>query len=268
MCGYAGQDSSETFVKSTEPIDMTPDYKNAINHEADWVDLIDILNTDRPRPIEEQPIGGIGDFFTIHYKLDQDLVKDWAKFGSNRELFPGKKIMYYNAQIEKIEGYHESAKPSKFGRQVLEDVELRPCVIFVDRFWERDKQFNTGYYKIQRADGEMIPLAGFWIDEHLFNSNDIPVQSYPAFTIITKDPYPAIGSIGHHRSPVILEHDQVLEWLDHTTAFDRRLELIAAPGRILYQIDRVDSKSVTKRLPEALNSLDQVNDGLQLAQGF
>lgn len=262
MCGYKDQiPDAQGFIFDPKKFTFIQTHELGQQFaQATWYQSLDEMKTDGRPPLEVPGVGGIGDFFMFHLR-DQEgnIYKEWSKFGMTLPLFPGKDIMYYNATIEKLEEYQQGLmgekKLSKFGRIALTDFTHQPCVVFVNRFFEADKKYNTGYYKVERKDGGYIPLAGFFGTANYHDMN-----SYPAHTLVTRDPYPSIEQIGHHRSPVILPYDSIMDWLDVEASFQDKLDIIAQKDESEYIFEMVDKKSVTRRTPEARNP---VKDGIR-----
>lgn len=86
----------------------------------------------------------------------------------------------------------------------------RRCIVPADGFYEWDKMTNPRQpYRFLREDGEPMALAGLWeTNERL---------GLTSFTIMTTRANDHMEAIGHDRSPVILEPEQVATWLDPTT---------------------------------------------------
>ncbi len=255
MCGYKDQiPDREGFIFDQNKFTLINTHDLSKEFAlANWYQPESEMQTDGRPPVEVPGVGGIGNFFIFHLRDKEGRVfKEWSKFGMTLPLYPGKDIMYYNATIEKLEEYQQGLmgekKLSKFGRIAITDFTHQPCVVFVNRFFEADKKYNTGYYKIERKDGGYIPLAGFF---GTANYND--KNTYPAHTLVTRDPYPSIEKIGHHRSPVILPYDRIMDWLDVEASFQEKLDIISQEDDSEYIFKQVDKKSVTKRTPEARN---------------
>lgn len=261
MCGYVGQDNSDLNTRRLHYIEESLKDYVPILEKADWLAPAEDLNFMRPKPISPKPVGGIGDFFTLFYKKEQKYVKDWSKFGA--PLPWGKGQPYFNATIEKIESYFEEESGKPFEKEVMESVNERPCILFVNRFWENHHIHKKDYYKFERSDKGLIPLAGFYKEitekEKRFN----------AFTLITRDPYPAIESIGHLRSPVILDDRLVIQWLNPKMNFQERLELISMPPvKTKFTIDQVGASTVTRRTTEGLQSIRSIQEEWSLGESF
>ncbi len=86
----------------------------------------------------------------------------------------------------------------------------RRCIVPADGFYEWEKGTNPRQpYRFLRADGEPMALAGLWeVNKTL---------GLATFTIVTTRANDHMDAIGHDRSPVILEPEQVDVWLDVTT---------------------------------------------------
>lgn len=261
MCGYVGQDKTDLNTRRLHYIEESLKDYVPILEKADWLVPEEDLNMLRPKPIEAKPVGGIGDFFTLFYKKENQYVKDWSKFGS--PLPWGKGQPYFNATIEKIETYFEDESDRPFEKEVMESVIERPCILFVDRFWENHKANKKDYFKFERSDKGLIPLAGFYKE---IQEKD---RTFNAFTLITRDPYPAIESIGHLRSPVILDDRLVIQWLNPNMNFQERLELISMPPvKTKFNINQVGPSTVTRRVSEGLKSIQLIKEEWNLAEGF
>ncbi|MEO9635806.1 MAG: SOS response-associated peptidase [Parasphingorhabdus sp.] len=79
------------------------------------------------------------------------------------------------------------------------------CAVLVSGFyeWKRDGKTKQAY-RIERADGEPMILAGLWAENGYLETT--------TYSIITTNATPAFGPI-HNRLPAILERDQVATWL-------------------------------------------------------
>lgn len=264
MCGYAGQEKLDFEKEMAAKIPNEPGDYRPVLKEAKWLEPIEVLDKKRYQPVKANPAGRKGDYFCVHFKKEGQYFMDWSRFGFDP---PWKKAnLHYNSRIETIMDYYETReedeKPlSKFGKKVLGAFEERPCILFVNRFWENDENNRSQFYMINRTDNELIPLAGYLTD---FEHKGFQIQ---AFTLITRDYYPAIGSIGHQRSPVILDDRTVLTWLNQNTSFEERLDLISMiPGKTTYEINRVGLKTITKGLPSGLESTGLVHSEILLHQ--
>ena len=249
MCGYKDQPRPVALAKIIAGYDKHRSNSpwKALS-EAKWDEDSDTAG----RRDEEVGVGGIGNYFTSHTKLSVDgFTIDSTKFGPKLELYPGKISPYYNSKIETLEKNYKSysnGKRGTFVRSTIEGLLHEPCVVFVERFFERDTINNTGYFKVERSDGGLIPLAGFLLPE-LSKENDIQCMGH---TLVTRDPYGAIHEMGHHRSPVILKDEFIEPWLTSgEDSFNDRLEMVAAIEDSSYILQHVEPKAVTKRMPQA-----------------
>lgn len=261
MCGYVGQDNSDLNTRRLHYIEESLNDYVPILEKADWLIPEEDLNFLRPKPILANPVGGIGDFFTLVYKKEDRLVKDWCKFGSPLPWAKGQP--YFNATIEKIESYFEDESDRPFDKEVMESVQERPCILFVDRFWENHHKNRKDYFKFERSDKGLIPLGGFY---KKVQEKD---RRFNAFTLITRDPLPAIESIGHLRSPVILDDRLISQWLNPKMSFEERLDIISMPPvKTKFEINQVAPSTVTRRINEGLDSIKTIQSEWSLAEGF
>ena len=138
-------------------------------------------------------------------KLRWGLVPGWAK-----DLKLGARMI--NARSETV--HEKPAFRSAFRR--------RRCVIPVNGWfeWRREGGEKQPYW-IRPADAEVFSLAGLW---ERWNRGEEPVET---FTILTTAVSPALADI-HHRQPVIVDGDEVEEWLDPASSSERLLELARA----------------------------------------
>lgn len=259
MCGYADQ-STLRFDNEKLRLTGNPDLAERMSR-AIWMDKHRAEFDGGHQMPDPTDVGGIGDNFVIHMMDDAgEFLKDWSRFGMKLPLYPGKETTYFNAKIETLEKYHEQykdgGKPSKFGQIVYQVLMEQPCIMLVNSFFEADKEYNTGYYKIERKDQAFIPLAGFF---GASDYNDM-TNGHPGHCLITRDPYPSIQQIGHHRSPVILRSDMIESWLDRSASFQDRLEMVAAVDQVEYTFQMVEKKAVTRRSTYAR---DPLPDGIK-----
>lgn len=246
MCGYKDQDNKSMkfevphLEKRKWPLQLAT---------ADWLqqeEYGDYIEVAKHVP----HVGGIGDYFQIYHRAEDNIYyKDFTRFGPPMEFYPGKPAPYFNAKIETLQGYFEKKEQGKWmgnaQKTALHAFLNTPCVVFVRRFWEREKMGAKRYFKIERKDGDLIPLAGFVIGTAEINQAN-------GHTLVTREPYPSIEAIGHHRSPVILRDDLVEEWFDFGISFQERLDIInAMDDQTHYTFEEVPTKSVTKRTLEA-----------------
>jgi putative SOS response-associated peptidase YedK len=87
-------------------------------------------------------------------------------------------------------------------RDYLKNYKLSTCIIPVDGFyeWDKEKQPYYCHYK----DNKLMFLTGINAIDHLGRNS---------FSIITKDAELNLEKI-HHRMPVILSEENILQWLD------------------------------------------------------
>jgi putative SOS response-associated peptidase YedK len=87
--------------------------------------------------------------------------------------------------------------------------ERRRCIVPVDSFYEWKREGTVRQpYRIVRADGRPLALAGLWAGWH---DPDIDVVRR-TFTIVTTTPNTAIGDL-HDRMPVVLGHGVWERWI-------------------------------------------------------
>lgn len=214
-----------------------------------WVEDPEFMAVDRPQFKDRSPVIGIGNWATIQYKKGDQYWWDWAQFAPSVSMWPGgKKMPYYNAKIETLTSYLDGEKKGPFPNRIKADIQERTCVFWVNSFFESNgNKSNPRWFHIHRKDDKMIPLAAF------YHIDDNPDQgtAWPAFTIITRDPYSLVAETGHPRSPGILPHEYFMDWMDTSLDVYDRLSLITetAPGE--YSIDEVEKSSVTKRTDHA-----------------
>jgi putative SOS response-associated peptidase YedK len=86
----------------------------------------------------------------------------------------------------------------------------RRCIVPVDSFyeWRREGKVRQPF-RIVRADGQPLALAGLWAGWHDPEGDQV-VRS---FAIITGEPDPVVRAL-HDRMPVILPDDDWRRWLD------------------------------------------------------
>lgn len=134
------------------------------------------------------------------------LVPFWSKDGKG----------FFNAQGETADT--KPAFRSAFRR--------RRGLVLVDWFYEWQKLPGGGKqpYRIQRADGEPLLFAGLW-------EGGIGDSLMPSATIVTITPNEQMAPI-HNRMPVILEPEDVHQWIEGNME-DAKALIQPAPDGIL-----------------------------------
>ena len=128
----------------------------------------------------------------------------------------------------------------------------RRCIVPADGFYEWDRSTTPRQpYRFVRGDGDPMALAGLW--EH----ND--ALGITSFTIVTTSANALTDAIGHHRSPVILEGEDVGAWLDPATpadALDQLMLPFQTDALMSYPVSTVVN-SVKNEVPECIESIEQ-----------
>lgn len=243
MCVYVTQSD-----KLTTEYSMQLDYliRNPLPHTL-W-------KTNEPESKERPPVVGIGNWGIIQYWKDNQAYWKWAKFAPARSQWRGgKPTPSYNTKAETLLAYIEGVKKSKYAKEVLEDVTERPCVFWVNSFFESngDKN-NPRWFHIYREDNNLIPLASYYRE---FEDTDNE-EPWSGFTIMTRDPYELVEQTGHERSPGILAYSDIEEWLTPSEQLLDKVDLLADIPDGYYTIDEVERYSVTKRTQQATEPIE------------
>lgn len=251
MCVYTTQNA-----ELTTNYPMWKDYtiRNPLP-PALWLEDPNMMDDSyRPQLHDRKPVIGIGDWATIMYRKGGQTWWDWAQFAPAVKMWPtAKPSPYFNAKVETLEDYLDGKKESDFSNTVIDKLENNMCVFWVDSFFESNgNKAQPRWYHIKRTDGKMIPLAGF------YQIMDNPKQgtAWPAFTIITRDPYDLVAQTGHERSPGILPYDHIDNWLCETNSVRAKLSMLADAPAGEFVIDEVERSSVTKKTDHATEPIE------------
>lgn len=228
--------------------------KAQLPQEITWLEDPEYLAVDRPEFSKRSPVIGIGNWGTIMFQNEHSLFWDWAQFAPARSMWPGGKAMpYYNAKVETLEGYDQGLKKGPFPKAVLDDLQNRSCVFWVNSFFESNgNKTNPRWFHIKPQSLEFIPLAGFF---HIMDDPD-QGSAWPAFTIVTRDPYDLVAETGHPRSPAILSYSNIEGWLNPSNPVRTKLELLAEVPNTEFVIDEVERYSVTKKTDKATEPIE------------
>jgi putative SOS response-associated peptidase YedK len=92
--------------------------------------------------------------------------------------------------------------------------ERRRCLVPVDSFYEWKREGTVRQpYRVARADGQPLVLAGLWAGWHDPATNAVR----RTFTIVTTTPNRALAGL-HDRMPVVVADDAWARWLDPSPA--------------------------------------------------
>lgn len=119
---------------------------------------------------------------------------------------PGEKRLIINARAESV-----------LEKPLFRDSAFkRRCVIPAAGFyeWNRFKEIVSFY----RADGKILYLAGIW---NYFQDGE-------RFTILTVRPNESVASV-HNRMPLVLEQDEIGDWMSDNKKAGKLLSKIPAP---------------------------------------
>ena len=172
------------------------------------------LELPEPPPVERYNIAPTQDILAIRSSpvtggsewaiLRWGLVPPWSKESKTRHLL-------INARAEGIE-----TKPSFRGA-----VRHRRCIVPASGFYEWGRQ-GTGKqpYFVRPAVAEFFALAGIW--DHWEGKQGEVIESV---AIITTSANELMRPI-HDRMPVILEEEDVAEWIAAATKFEKALTML------------------------------------------
>ena len=149
---------------------------------------------------------------------DQPHKIQMGRFGYSRS-WSEKKSVTINARVDSKEDnpndsmdyFKKGGKPGIFQHTFWRSaIRKKRCIIFADAFYEgpRKEKLNKPYLVYLRNKQRPFAMAGVW---------DQFVDSYgiakPCFAILTVPANKLLNAIGHHRSPLILPPDHVMDYL-------------------------------------------------------
>lgn len=106
-----------------------------------------------------------------------------------------------------------------------ESFRRRRCLVPVDGFYEWRREGTARRpYRIFRADGRPLALAGLWSGWRNPDTDEVR----RTFTIVTTTPNAVVASL-HDRMPVIVPDDAWARWLDPTPAEPGELRALLEP---------------------------------------
>jgi hypothetical protein len=240
-------------VYTTQNQKLTTQYSMQRDHLIRKALPLTLFMEDSPKPDSQTPVIGIGNWGIIQFAKGDKAYWKWAKFAPPRSQWRGgKPLPSYNTKTETILAYIEGTKKSAYGTEVLEDLTERPCIFWVNSFFESNgNKNNPRWFHIYREDGQLIPLASYF---RPFENKE--GEAWDGFTIITRDPYELVEQTGHERSPAILAYSDVENWLKPSGNLMDKIELLADIPDGYYTIDEVERYSVTKRTEKATEPIE------------
>ena len=209
------------------------------------------LQLPEPPPFERYNIAPSQDILAIRtapetgrpewVMLRWGLVPFWSKE-------PGGKRPLINARAEGIE-----AKPSFRG-----PVRHRRCIVPASGFYEWGRQ-GTGKqpYCVRPAAAEVFALAGIW--DHWEGKQGEVIESVAIITTSANELMQPI----HDRMPVILEEEDVAEWIAPATKFEKALTMLkpySAARMMTYPVSSVVN-SARHDGPECVARVSQMASG-------
>ena len=207
------------------------------------------LQLPEPPPFERYNIAPSQDILAIRTDPETDcsewamlrwgLVPSWSKE-------PGGKRPLINARAEGIE-----AKPSFRG-----PVRHRRCIVPASGFyeWRREGSGKQPYF-VRPAAAEVFALAGIW--DHWEGKQGEVIESVAIITASANELMQPI----HDRMPVILEEEDVAEWIAPATKLERAMpmlkpcsaaRLVAYPVSSLVNSARHDGPECVARVDETV----------------
>lgn len=151
-----------------------------------------------------------------YYACKKDEHGELIDKGNGWPLITNHKFVNINARAEGKEGkdkLNADNDPEYSGKYHLftnsgfkVDALKHRCIIPVDYFIEGPaKERLSKPYVIRRKDNKPIGLAGFYSE--IFNRKHMAIVTVPPNNLLWEE-------VGHHRSPLVLNYDQMGEWLD------------------------------------------------------
>ena len=205
------------------------------------------LQLPEPPPFERYNIAPSQEILAIRTDLETGRP-EWAllRWGLVPFWFkePGGKRPLINARAEGIE-----AKPSFRG-----PVRHRRCIVPASGFYEWGRQ-GTGKqpYFVRPAKEEVFALAGIW--DHWEGKQGEVIESVAIITTSANELMQPI----HDRMPVILEEEDVAEWIAPATKFEKALTMLkpySAARMMTYPVSSVVNNARHDG-PECVARLDE-----------
>lgn len=115
-----------------------------------------------------------------------------------------------------LDYFEKGVKPGIFQHPFWRSaIRKKRCIIFADAFYEgpRKEKLNKPYLVYLRNKQRPFAMAGVW-DE--FKDTDGTLK--PCFAILTVPANKVLNAIGHHRSPLILAPEHVMDYLNNPLA--------------------------------------------------
>ena len=207
------------------------------------------LQLPEPPPFERYNIAPSQDILAIRVAAEAGRP-EWAKLRWGLVPFwskePGGKRPLINARAEGIE-----AKPSFRG-----PVRHRRCIVPASGFyeWRREGSGKQPYF-VRPAAAEVFALAGIW--DHWEGKQGEVIESVAIITASANELRQPI----HDRMPVILEEEDVAEWIAPATKLERAMpmlkpcsaaRLVAYPVSSLVNSARHDGPECVARVDETV----------------
>jgi putative SOS response-associated peptidase YedK len=179
------------------------------------------------------------------------LVPFWAK-----DLSIGNRM--FNARAETLES--KAAFKSA--------LETHRCLVLADGFYEWKRNDTGGRrrripFYFTRADGAPLAFAGLWAS---WRDPLLPKDQAPwihSCTIVTTDSGPDVASV-HDRMPVVVETEDLQEWIDPHPLDDEALASILRPSAAGTLVDRqvsTEVNNVDNEGPELIEAVTRDSAG-------
>ena len=169
-------------------------------------------SVEQPERLKMNPNVAPGDLVPVITHEDPGLIV-LQRFGLTPAWATSKQL-YINARAETV-----LDKPS-----FRVSIRRKRCIILADAFYEgsENQKLNKPYLMYLVNKERPFSFAGIW-DEWVHSETGEPVRS---FAILTTSPNRALQTIGHPRSPVILEREQESVWLSSHTPLTEAMSLL------------------------------------------
>lgn len=134
-----------------------------------------------------------------------------------------KKMYLFNARVEgKLNSENDSTYNSEMGIFSMPSfrnaIQKRRCIIPVDYFVEGpEKEKLSKPFLIRRKDQEALILAGIW-EEWVDKKTGEILKTYAILTTAASN---LLQSIQHHRSPLILNDEEIDVWLNPSSSAEQ-----------------------------------------------
>lgn len=175
----------------------------------------------------------------------------WGIFGFHPHWSKDKRLYLFNARIEgKLNETNAQEYCGEMGIWEMPSfkkaIRAQRCVIPMDFFVEGpEKEKYKKPYLIRRKDQQPFFVGGIW-ENFVDKSTGEIIKT---FSILTTSATPLLkNAVGHHRSPLILNEDDIPTWLDNDTPKEVINQLLKVANTEEFEAYPIDASIVKSRL--------------------